>query len=373
MKIAYCVRPMLGYGGDGVQVLKTKENIEKQYPNAEVRILESPEELDASYDIVHIFNYSTTEIARAYFEKALSLKLKIVSSPIYWDYSYSIMPLYMYMWCNKTFISERFVKFHRCLQPIVSRLPKSIIKDAYTNVSSRFSKEIRFFIDSSNLILPNSREEGELCCKFAKTESGLEKIRVVYNGVDVKDVKILEEEEFFSKYKIPHGFVLQVGRIEYLKNPMNLINALSDNPEIPIVLLGGAKDYSPYFKQIKKIAAKRGNVYFVEKVPHDDVYSFYYYANVHVLLSMRESPGLVSLEALSQGCPIVISDERFLPLSTYFHDHYESVNPYDREQIKKAVLDSYKKGHKEIDLSEFSWAHVAEMTYNAYLEVLNKK
>lgn len=372
MKVAYCVRPMLGYGGDGVQVLKTKEYIEKQYPGTEIKILHSPDELDASFDIAHIFNYSTTEIARGYFEKALALKIKIVSSPIYWDYSYSIMPLYMYMWCNKTFITEGFVKFHRCLQPIFSRLPKSIIKDAYTNVSRRFSNEIQYFIKSSDLILPNSQEEGELCCRFARAEDGIEKIRVVYNGVDVKDVKILDEKEFFSKYQIPRGYVLQVGRVEYLKNPMNLINALSDNPEIPIVFLGGAKDYSPYFKQIKKLAAKRGNVHFVEKVPHDDVYSFYRYANVHVLLSMRESPGLVSLEALSQGCPIVISDERFLPLTTYFHDHYESVNPYDREAIKRAVLKSYNKGHKDIDLSEFSWGHVAEMTYNAYKEVLNK-
>ena len=118
------------------------------------------------------------------------------------------------------------------------------------------------------------------------------------------------------------------------------------------------------------MANERGNVFFVSGVPHQEVYSFYRYARVHVLLSLRESPGLVNLEALSQGCPIVISDERFLPVRTYFKDNFISVNPFDLNQIEKAIMTLYNSPQKIVDLSSFSWSVVAEQTYEAYKEVL---
>lgn len=320
---------------------------------------------------MHIFNYATVEISKSFFERAMVLGLKIVSSPIYWDYSYSIMPLYMYLWCGKSFISERFVKFHKKLNPIISFFPKRLIKSSYLNVSTEFKHAISFFIKNSVLILPNSLREGDLCCHFANMRIESQKIIEIYNGIDDStNVKILPEIEFFEKYKIPHDYVLQVGRIEYLKNQMNLITALENDKDIPIVFLGNSNEKRPYVKRLHKLANKRGNVYFINGVNHDDVYSFYHYAKVHVLLSMRESPGLVSLEALSQGCPIIISDNRFLPLETYFHENYISVNPFDKESIRKAVLDSLKLEHKKSDLSMFSWHNVAEMTYQAYKQIL---
>lgn len=370
MKIAYCVRPHFEDGGDGVQVLKTKENIEAIEPNVKIQILTRPEDLNENYDLVHIFNYATPDLTLSFFKEAERLNLKIVSSPVYWDYSLSIMPLYMYFWCNKSFISEKFVKFQQGLQPLLSLLPKFLIKDAYTNVSNKFGKQIKYFIEKSELILPNSYQEGELCCEFAKVPEAKIKIREIYNGVDIQDVRILSENEFFDKYNIPHNYILQVGRIEYLKNQMNLISSLEDRPDIPIVFLGNGKEWRPYVKQVRKIAAKRGNVFFITGVPHDEVYSFYKYAKVHVLLSMRESPGLVSLEALSQGCPIVISDERCLPINTYFTNNYISVNPFDKEAIKASILKAYEMPHIEIDLSKFSWQNVAKQTMTAYKEII---
>lgn len=370
MRIAYCIRPNFEDGGDGVQVVKTREYLLKSHPDLEIDIITSPESLNDLYDFIHIFNYATTDVTRAFFEKACSLNLKIVSSPIYWDYSYSIMPLYMYFWCNKSFISESFVKYHRRFNPLISLLPKKLIKNSYSNVSQRFKKDIQFFIQNSQLILPNSMREGELCCKFAGVPSYESKIREVYNGVDVSNVNILKEEDFFLKYQIPQNYILQVGRIEYLKNQMNLISSLIDYPEIPIILLGKSKEKRPYVKQIRKLALKRGNVFILDSVSHDDVYSFYRYAKVHVLLSMRESPGLVSLEALSQGCPIVVSDERCLPVKTYFKENFISVNPFNKNEIKEAILTSYYKDHQEVDLSKFSWSNVANMTYKAYQEFI---
>lgn len=369
-KIAYCIRKGYLEGGDGVQAVKTKEYIERDYPDVKIDILDDVSMLNGDYQLVHIFNYATPELTTDYFEKAIQLGLKIVSSPVYWDYSFSSIPFPLIKSFKKESISERYAQFHKRLNKFFANIPLPQFKKAYFYVSNKFSRQIKYFIEHSELILPNSQEEGDLCCEFAKCEESKNKIRVVYNGVDVSGVKIMAEDAFFEKYKLPKNYVLQVGRMEYLKNPLNLLAALMDDKDIPLVFLGNMKCSPLYLEQLKKMADKRGNVYFVSNVPHDEVYSFYRYASVHVLLSMRESPGLVSLEALSQGCPIVISDKRFLPVDTYFSEQYESVNPYDLKAIREAVVKSINKDHYSVDLSRFSWAEVARQTYEAYKEVL---
>ena len=76
-----------------------------------------------------------------------------------------------------------------------------------------------------------------------------DKIRVVYNGVELKDTQILPPELFFSKYKLPKDYILQVGRIEYLKNQLNLLYALREHINIPIVFIGQISD-AKYGKKI---------------------------------------------------------------------------------------------------------------------------
>lgn len=163
------------------------------------------------------------------------------------------------------------------------------------------------------------------------------------------------------------------GRIEFAKNQINLVEAMRAKQDIPIVFLGYWDENARYYKRMKSAAERRGNVHFIKNVPHDEVYSFYYYAKTHVLLSFRESPGFVSLEALSQKCPIVIPDTRFLPVDTYFGDNasVEVVNLFDKQSIIDGVLKSYNKPHVNVDLSRFSWLEVAKSTYTVYDEVLN--
>ena len=64
--------------------------------------------------------------------------------------------------------------------------------------------------------MPNSIEEGNLLLDFAGIKKA-DKIRVVYNGVELKDTQILPPELLFSKYKLPKDYILQVGRLNILK------------------------------------------------------------------------------------------------------------------------------------------------------------
>jgi glycosyltransferase involved in cell wall biosynthesis len=366
MKIAFCNRPTWNnpLGGDGIQMLKTKVNIEKRY-GAEVQILTHPDDLNSSFDIAHIFNYATYEETESFFIKAQILNLKIVSSSIFWDYRYAITPLLFRAGIYCSFISEEFLKRSIFINTVMSKLTGKPIL-----LSKRFRQSLKYFIQHSDVILPNSQEEGEMLLNYAGvTDSFNGKIHIVYNGVELKNTAILPKKIFFEKYGIPEDYVLQVSRIQYLKNQLNLLYSLMDKKEIPLVFVGKVIEKG-YFNQLKRMAAKRGNVYFLSEVSHEDIYSFYFYAKTHVLLSFRESPGLVSLEALSQGCPIVVADKRFAPVDTYFDEQVEIVNPLNPQNIRDGIIRSLQKERKKINISSFSWEKAAEQTYEAYLQIL---
>lgn len=97
INVAFCNRPLYDnpLGGDAIQMLETKKWLESLY-GFHISVITDPKELTDDFDIVHIFNFSTYEITNRFMEKAHQLGIPIVSSCIYWDYSYSIPPLHYF-------------------------------------------------------------------------------------------------------------------------------------------------------------------------------------------------------------------------------------------------------------------------------------
>lgn len=364
MKIAFCNRPSWDspLGGDGVQMIKTRDALEKKYP-VKIDIITNPNDLEKGYDIIHVFNYATWKITRSFFEKAIELNVPIVSSSIFWDYTYAWNRL------TNLFVTDHVSKFSsEIIRKIARYLANVCGYPIY--LSSRFRKQLIYFTENSRLILPNSNEEGELLLKFIKRKEMHHKIHVVYNASDSsEEVHYLPKNEFDIKYGLPENYILQVGRIEPVKNQINLVYALKNYPDIPIVFIGKVSD-NRYMNKLKRISEKRGNVYFLDAVPHDEIATFYKYASIHVLLSLRESPGLVSLEALNHDCPIVVANEKYTPTKTYFANQPYIVDPFNIKEIEKILLLAYKERrlHKEL-INNFTWDIVAEQTYLAYSKI----
>jgi glycosyltransferase involved in cell wall biosynthesis len=151
-----------------------------------------------------------------------------------------------------------------------------------------------------------------------------------------------------------------------------LVKSLFSFPEIPIVFLGRSI-HRKYFEKLKKMSDKRGNVYFVDEVNHSEVSSFYRYAKLHVLPSLRESPGLSSLEALTNGCKVLVSKFPYSPYETYFKGKAMAFDPLDPISIKSSILSCYfGKNKKEIvfDLSDkFTWRQVGIEMINIYEKI----
>jgi glycosyltransferase involved in cell wall biosynthesis len=367
MRVALCIRKEFQalHGGDTVQLIETRNWLKKLF-SIETEIITSPSQLDKSFDIVHIFNLATRTETRNFFHKAEELKSKIALSTIFWDYTYQATRDFAsaigYQVYAAPGLIQLFTKLNALSSSIIGK-PRII------------SAPFRYFVQEcllrSDLLLPNSIEELIHAANFASLDyhSLLPKTQVVVNATNAS-LEGASIENFHKTYELPENYILQVGRIEYIKNQLVLLEALKGNPELPIVFVGRPNDRK-YYELIKRKGGKRGNVFFRNEVPHQHIHSFFQHAKLHVLPSMRESPGLVNLEALQNGCPIVVSDHRFLPFDSYFKGLASPVNPLSPESVKMGILNELKTkrdmaGIRELISSRFSWEAAARQTYAGY-------
>jgi glycosyltransferase involved in cell wall biosynthesis len=170
-------------------------------------------------------------------------------------------------------------------------------------------------------------------------------------------------------------FVLEVGAISPVKNQLGLIDALYDLP-VPLVFVGQPAAKMPeYAEQCKARAALRGDVTFIDRLPHDELPGLYALAAVHALPSWRETPGLVSLEAAAAGCRIVTTS--IGSTRDYFGDLAWYCYPDDLRSIRTAVEAALKAppspALRERVLREYTWHRAGAATLAAYQKVLNAK
>ena len=107
--------------------------------------------------------------------------------------------------------------------------------------------------------------------------------------------------------------VLYVGRLEPLKGVDILVKAVADLDMVGstrLLIVGGDKQTDPLAEKLGALAASLGiaeKVTFAGPVPQSELPTYYGAADVLVLPSHYESFGLVALEAMACGTPVVVS------------------------------------------------------------------
>ena len=380
MKILYIVRDSLfsTFGGDTVQIYKTKEYLERKY-SVKIDIVLNNKDLKEylesnDYDIYHFWGIDNFLFNQDSIQYLKSKNKTVVTSTISWDMRDSLMLKYFvspFLNYNIYPQLENFCNFYTkyIAKPCAYIIPqyRKKLHNIYTSKVYKLLRDnlVKYF----DAFIPNSDEEGKLYFDFIDTdyEKVANKIFSVPNAVDIDFIKNHKDTGFMSDIK---DFVIEAAGIEPLKNQLGLLKALYKSPEIPIIFAGQVRD-EKYYNKLKNFADKRGNIYFTGKISPEDLFSLYKRAKVHVLASFRESPGLATLESLMCGSQIVVSNEKFCPIKYYKFDKYGFVcNPYDIKSIKNAILEAYNNP-KDINLPEdyikfFSYENVADMTYEVY-------
>ncbi|GAI82162.1 unnamed protein product, partial [marine sediment metagenome] len=159
---------------------------------------------------------------------------------------------------------------------------------------------------------PTEKEKEELIRHYGALP---ERIGVVPCGVNLEQFKPINKESArqylgFGNDKI----ILFVGRIDPLKGIDKLIKAmpyLQNIQGLRLVVVGGGEHSQHEIDQLQKLASElniQGSVTFLGLIKHDQLPYFYSAADACVVPSYYESFGLVALESLACGTPVVATD-----------------------------------------------------------------
>ena len=147
-----------------------------------------------------------------------------------------------------------------------------------------------------------------------------EKVAVVPGGVDIELFHPRNKEEARTHLGLNGDkVILCVGRLDPLKG-VDLALAstalLEDRNHVMVILVGGDLEMDPEVQRLSELADALGmsdHVRFEGAVPHEDLPWYYSAADLLMVPSYYESFGLVALEAMACGTPVVAARVGGLP------------------------------------------------------------
>ena len=150
------------------------------------------------------------------------------------------------------------------------------------------------------------------------------KVSLVPCGVDLEVFRPLDQKSVRSRLGLNgEKILLYVGRVEPIKGLDLLVEtaAQMDSAEgVRMMVVGADVNGDREMDRVKQLAKERnleGKIDFVGQVDHDDLPLYYNAADVCVVPSYYESFGLVALESMACGTPVVAT--RVGGLSTIIH------------------------------------------------------
>ena len=212
-----------------------------------------------------------------------------------------------------------------------------------------------------------------------------DKIGVVPCGVDLNLFRPLDTAAARHRlgFAPDHPIVLFVGRFDSVKGIDRLVTAMTylrRRDSLRLVLVGGDGLASPATRRLQKQARDLGlqdTVMFAGRIVQDRLPPYYSAADVLVVPSLYESFGLVGLEALACGTPVVATPvgamESILQLGRTGQVVTEAAPRLLAEAIEAFLPNKDRKTVSAADIRasvlQFSWSKVATALAAEYAEV----
>jgi starch synthase len=228
-----------------------------------------------------------------------------------------------------------------------------------------------------------------------------ERVHVIHNGIDADEYRPTQETELVAARGIDPGgpYVLFVGRITRQKGIIHLVRAISHlDPEIGVVLAAGQPDTPEIASEMEAGVAEARKrhpkvTWIPEMLDLPTKVQLYTHAAVFCCPSVYEPFGIINLEAMACGCPVVaskiggvpevVTDGRegvLVPLELRPDDPMAPVDAgtYERAlaaAINDLVADAPRRSAmgeagRRRAVEQFSWAAIATQTVDLYRSLL---
>ena len=184
-----------------------------------------------------------------------------------------------------------------------------------------------------------------------------------HTGVDLKKITPIslgvDTELFSSRIQgemkgIPLTYLLYVGNLAIHKNIDRLIQSLDYLPkDIHLVLAGKEGEWDGWKKEFEK---RKDRITVCGKVSDNELAWLYQNAEVLVHPSYYEGFGITPLEAMSAGCPVVVSKAASLP--EVCGDAAVYIDPFCIKDIARGISEVWRNEQKIQELKDKGYERV---------------
>ena len=223
------------------------------------------------------------------------------------------------------------------------------------------------------------------------------RVHVIHNGIDLEEYAERRDDEVLQRHGVDPArpYILFVGRVTRQKGIIHLVKALRHlDPGFQVVLCAGAPDTPEIAAEMKSAveAAQQGRpgVVWIEKMlPKAEIIALYSGAEVFVCPSIYEPFGIINLEAMACGTPVVASavggipevvvhgeTGLLVPVEQNKEAPFEPVNAERfalnlAEAINELMRDEVRRRHMAREArrrveENFSWEVIAQKTAELY-------
>lgn len=195
------------------------------------------------------------------------------------------------------------------------------------------------------------------------------KLNVIPLGVDREK---FGKDTLNLQKPFPSKYILYVGNLALHKNIDSLLKALDLLPkELHLVLVGKETKWKGWQAEFEK---RKSRITIFGRVDDETLTALYQNAELLIHPSYYEGFGLTPLEAMSAGCPVVVSKAASLP--EVCGDAVVYIDPLDVKSIADGILSVWdqpecqrnlrRKGKERVEL--FHW----DATAKKHIEVIDK-
>ncbi|WP_320780560.1 glycogen synthase [Streptomyces sp. CRN 30] len=218
-----------------------------------------------------------------------------------------------------------------------------------------------------------------------------DRVHVVHNGIDTRVYRPDPATDVLDRIGVDRSrpYVLFVGRITRQKGVPHLLRAVRDiDPRVQVVLCAGAPDTPEIDREFRDLfgelgRAREGVHWIPQMLPRPEVVQLLTHAAVFVCPSVYEPLGIVNLEAMACGTPVVASRVGGIPevvtdgatgVLVDVDDAFEAGLARALDEVVGDPAGARRMGEagRERAVTEFGWDAVARRTVRLYEDVLKQ-
>ncbi len=260
-------------------------------------------------------------------------------------------------------------------------------------VRGHITSHLQWSIDNAERNLIYAAHQVIVCSRYMFNEvqyffhAVADKLEIVPNGVNVDHLhdgyNPGDLELFRARYAAPdEPIVFSIARLVYEKGIHLLVRAapriLAEFPQARIVIAGRGPEADNLEQQVRQLGVA-DRVSFIGFISDHERNHLYEVATCAVFPSLYEPFGIVALEAMALGCPVVVSDVGGLSEVVTHTETGVTVLPDNPDSVAWGVLHTLMhpdwakqyalKARENVDLC-FNWPRVARLTRGVYERML---